>query len=150
MIQEIENKYDYIPLLLIADPNINLVEDYLDNGHLIGYVENNEVISLLAYIYIDSKTIEIKNLVTKEEHRGKGAASALIKYVENIDNNFVSIMVGTANSSLDNITFYNRRGYRYTSRVENFFIDYYPEPIYENDMQATDMLYFVKHKTDIN
>ena len=45
MIQEIlENKQDYASLLCESDPNINLVENYLRDGRLFAYFENNEPI----------------------------------------------------------------------------------------------------------
>ncbi|WP_296883042.1 GNAT family N-acetyltransferase, partial [Thomasclavelia sp.] len=83
-------------------------------------------------------------------HRNHGYAKALIKYVEEKYSSYPCILIGTANSSLENITFYTRLGYRYSHRIENFFIDYYPKEIIENDMQATDLLYFKKCQNSFN
>ena len=35
-----------------------------------------------------------------------------------------------------------------SNKIENFFIDYYPQEIYENNMQATDLLYFSKTRAN--
>ena len=43
---------------------------------------------------------------------------------------------------------YTKLGYHYSHKIENFFIDYYPQEIYENNMQATDLLYFSKTRAN--
>ncbi|MDD8055618.1 MAG: GNAT family N-acetyltransferase, partial [Thomasclavelia ramosa] len=91
-----------------------------------------------------------KNLLTLSEHRGHGYAKALIKFIEETYNSYDTFLVGTANSSLENITFYTRLGYVYSHRIENFFIDYYPNKIIENGMQATDLMYFKKSRQGLN
>lgn len=151
MIKEVENKMDYDQLLTESDPNINLVRDYLKHGVLYGYYVNNEPVSFLVLEILDGE-VEIKNVLTLQEFRNRGYAKALIKFVEEKYSSYPNILIGTANSSLENITFYTRLGYSYSHRVENFFIDYYPKEIFENGMQATDLLYFKKsnHNSNLN
>ena len=103
----------------------------------------------IAVEIIDGE-VEIKNLLTLSEHRGHGYAKALIKFIEKTYNSYDTFLVGTANSSLENITFYTRLGYVYSHRIENFFIDYYPNKIIENGMQATDLMYFKKSRQGLN
>ena len=122
VIKEIINKLDYDKLLTQSDPNINLVRDYLEHGNLYGYFVNNEPVSFIAVEIIDGN-VEIKNILT---------------------------LLSTANSSFENITFYTRLGYVYSHRIENFFLDYYPKEIFENQMQATDLMYFKKSIKNIN
>ena len=149
MIKEINNKMDYDHLLTESDPNINLVRDYLENGALYGFYLKDEPVSFIAVEIIDGE-VEIKNLLTLSEHRGHGYAKALIKFIEETYNSYDTFLVGTANSSLENITFYTRLGYVYNHRIENFFIDYYPNKIIENGMQATDLMYFKKSRQGLN
>ena len=149
MIKEINNKMDYDHLLTESDPNINLVRDYLENGALYGFYLKDEPVSFIAVEIIDGE-VEIKNLLTLSEHRGHGYAKALIKFIEETYNSYDTFLVGTANSSLENITFYTRLGYAYSHRIENFFIDYYPNKIIENGMQATDLMYFKKSRQGLN
>ena len=149
MIKEINNKMDYDHLLTESDPNINLVRDYLENGALYGFYLKDEPVSFIAVEIIDGE-VEIKNLLTLSEHRGHGYAKALIKFIEETYNSYDTFLVGTANSSLENITVYTRLGYVYSHRIENFFIDYYPNKIIENGMQATDLMYFKKSRQGLN
>ena len=49
---------------------------------------------------------------------------------------------------IKNMLIYTKLGYHYSHKIENFFIDYYPQEIYENNMQATDLLYFSKTRAN--
>ena len=149
MIQEIlENKQDYASLLCESDPNINLVENYLWDGRLFAYFENNEPISFIVVKETNDTTLEIKNVLTLEKYRGRVLAKALIQYVENLYKNKTTYLIGTANSSITNMLIYTKLGYTYSHKIENFFIDYYPQEIYENNMQAIDLLYFSKTRAN--
>ena len=149
MIKEIKNKMDYDLLLTESDPNINLVRDYLEKGTLYGYFINEEPVSFIAVEIIDGE-VEIKNILTMMEHRGHGYGKALIKFVEETYHSYDTFLIGTANSSFENITFYTHLGYVYSHRIENFFLDYYPKEIFENGMQATDLMYFKKSVKGLN
>ena len=151
MIKEIiENKLDYALLLTESDPNINLVGNYLNKGRLFVYMHNNKPVSFIVVQSISHDTVEIKNLLTLENYRGHGYAKKLVRHIENIYKNIPAIIIGTANSSMSNIAFYTKLGYRYSHRIENFFIDYYAQDIYENGMQAVDLLYFTKSNIGLN
>ena len=125
MIQEIiENKLDYATLLCESDPNINLVENYLRDGRLFAYFEKQTPLAFIAAKEINDTTVEIKNLLTLEKYRGYGYGKALIQHIEKLYQNKLTFLIG------------------------NFFIDYYPQEIYENNMQATDLLYFSKTRAN--
>ena len=145
MIQEIiENKLDYASLLCESDPNINLVENYLRDGRLFAYFENNEPISFIVVKETNDTTLEIKNVLTLEKYRGRGLAKALIQYVENLYKNKTTYLIGTANSSITNMLIYTKLGYTYSHKIENFFIDYYPQEIYE--MECKQPIFFTLSK----
>ena len=128
MIEEIiENKLDYASLLCESDPNINLVENYLRDGRLFAYFEKQIPVAFIAVKEINDTTLEIKNLLYQ---------------------NKTTFLIGTANSSMTNMLIYTKLGYHYSHKIENFFIDYYPQEIYENNMQATDLLYFSKTRAN--
>ncbi|MGN1182567.1 MAG: GNAT family N-acetyltransferase [Faecalibacillus sp.] len=146
IVEIIENKLDYAQLLCESDPNINLVEDYLRKGRLFVYRENNDDISFIVVQMISPDMLEIKNLLTLQKYRGHGYAKKLIEHIEKIYKDVPRIIIGTANSSMSNMTFYTKLGYRYSHKVDDFFIDYYPQEIYENGIQAVDLMYFEKNR----
>lgn len=149
MIEEIiENKLDYASLLCESDPNINLVENYLRDGRLFAFFEKQTPLAFIAVKEINDTTLEIKNLLTLENNRGHGYGKSLLQYIENLYQNKTTFLIGTANSSMTNMLIYTKLGYHYSHKIENFFIDYYPQEIYENGMQATDLLYFSKTRAN--
>ena len=50
------------------------------------------------------------------------------------------VEVGTGNSSLDALAFYQRAGFRIVGVIPDFFVDNYPEPIVENGIRCIDMV----------
>ena len=55
------------------------------------------------------------------------------------------MIVGTADSSLENIAFYKRQAF--IKAVSKEFLLQYVPPIYENGLQAIDMIMFEKIKS---
>ena len=70
-VKKIDNKEDYIDLFLEADPSKACIDKYLSNSDVYGLQVDENIVSLAVILHIDSKTLELKNLVTREEYRGK-------------------------------------------------------------------------------
>ncbi len=51
-----------------------------------------------------------------------------------------TIEVGTANSSIGQLAFYQKCGFRITGVDKDFFVRHYPEEIFENGIQCRDMV----------
>lgn len=51
------------------------------------------------------------------------------------------MLVGTANSSIGNLAFYQKCGFRLCGIRRDFFLSY-PQPIWENGIRALDMVMF--------
>ena len=69
-VKKIENKDDYIDLLLDADPSKTSIYKHLNDSDVYGLQVDEEIVSLAVICTISKNTLELKNLVTKEEHRG--------------------------------------------------------------------------------
>lgn len=140
-----ENKDTYIDLLLLADPDIDIINSYIDDGDLFVLFNNDIAVTAAIVTKIDDNTCELKNIATYEAYQGHGFGKKLIKYIfEYYKNQYENIIVGTGNSSISNIAFYKSLGFNYDSTLENFFVDNYPEPIFEDGIQCKDMLLFKK------
>jgi ribosomal protein S18 acetylase RimI-like enzyme len=137
------DRSSFLPLLLLADESEEVVKEYIDKGILYTIWVNSNVAGVVQLIELDDATMEIKNIALKPEDQGKGygkkVLQMLVAEVERLGKK--SIIVGTANSSIDNIIFYQKCGFRMVAIKEDFFLDY-PEPIYENGIQAVDMIMF--------
>lgn len=122
----------FLHLLLIADESEELVRTYIDLGDL--YVVLSEVGEQVGVVQVVGD--EIKNLAIATEQQSKGFGKRTIKLLQE---RFPKLTVGTANSSIDNLAFYQKCGFRFTGVRRDFFLQY-PEPIYENGIRAYDML----------
>ena len=142
-IKRIENKEDYMDLLLEADPSEEAVHKYLEKSDVYGLKMEDEIISVAAICPVSANEVELKNLATKEEYRNKGYAKRLLKSLcGNYKQKFDKMLVGTTEN---NIPFYVKQGFdKYEKTIKNFFIDNYNEEIWDGDLRCTDMYYYSK------
>ena len=142
-VKRIENKEDYIDLLLEADPSKTSIMSYLKDSDVYGLKLNDEIISLAVILHIDKNTLELKNLVTKKEYRNKGYAKRLLKHLcGNYKQKYDKMLVGTTEN---NIPFYVKQGFdKYEKTIKNYFIDNYNEEIRDGNLICTDMIYYSK------
>jgi hypothetical protein len=142
-VKKIENKEDYLDLLLDADPSKASIDKYLSDSDVYGLQVEENIVSLAVILHIDKNTLELKNLVTKEEYRGKGYAKKLLKSLcGNYKQKYNKMLVGT---SENNIPFYVKQGFdKYEKTIKNYFIDNYDEEIWDGDLQCIDMYYYSK------
>ena len=142
-VKKIENKEDYIDLLLEADPSKNMIHKYLNDSDVYALKKEDEVISIAVILHIDRKTLELKNIVTRENYRNKGYAKTLLKSLcGNYKQKYDRMLVGTTEN---NIPFYVKQGFdKYEKTIKNFFIDNYEEEIKDGDLICTDLIYYSK------
>lgn len=144
-IQEIlNNKKDFIDILLIGDEDESMIDKYLEEGHLFVLSDNGNVKSVCVIIQVDSTTIEIKNIATNLNSRNNGYATALIDFICNkYKKEFLYLILGTGENDLI-LSFYKKRGFVEFDKVKDFFIKNYDHPIFENNKQLIDMIYLKK------
>jgi len=138
-----ENKQDYMDLLLLADPQEDMIERYLEDGDLFVLSENGDILTVCV-VLAKEKTCELKNIATAEQYQGKGYGKYMVRYVcEHYTGRYDLMYVGTGNSR-KTLDFYKSCGFMNSHIVENFFTDNYREPIYEDGLLLTDMIYLKK------
>jgi ribosomal protein S18 acetylase RimI-like enzyme len=142
-----ELKKDEAPpkdLLLQADPSPKLVSEYLRKGICFIGEENGQPVA--EYVLVDrgQGIAELINIAVAETHRGRGYGKKMVLHAieETRRRGFSGIEVGTGNSSIDQIAFYQKCGFRIAGIIKNFFLDNYDEEIVENGIQCTDMIRF--------
>lgn len=142
-VKKIENKEDYIDLLLEADPSKDMIHKYLNDSDVYALKKEDEIISIAVILHIDRKTLELKNIVTTEKYRNKGYAKTLLKSLcGNYKQKYDRMLVGTTEN---NIPFYVKQGFdKYEKTIKNFFIDNYKEEVKDGDLVCTDLIYYSK------
>lgn len=85
---------------------------------------------------------ELKNLATDPQFQKQGYATRLMETLFKFyAARFRAMYVGTAGPG---VAFYARFGFTHSHTVTGFFTDNYPEPLYEDGVLLTDMLYLKK------
>jgi ribosomal protein S18 acetylase RimI-like enzyme len=136
------SRENYLDLLMLADPEEAVVRAYLDQGWLFALFEGTELAGVMLLLEHDPRTLEIKNIAVAEQTQGQGYGKQLLAKAKSFgrEQGYHTLMVGTGNSSLPVLFFYQKAGFRFRSVIRNFFTDNYKEPIFENGLQCTEML----------
>lgn len=138
-----EDKKRFLDLLLLADEQESMIDNYLSEGDLFALYDG-DLKSVCVVLPIDNDTCELKNIATYEPYQGKGYASVLMEYISDYyKKRFSFMLVGTGESPTI-LSFYNRRGFELSHRVKNFFTDNYDHPMFEEGVQLIDMIYLKK------
>ncbi len=131
-------------ILLIGDEEETMVLKYLEACSLYALYDFRVVKSVCAVLPVDKNTVEIKNLATFPEFQNQGCATFLLNFLFNkYKNRFHYIILGTGENE-KTLNFYKKFDFKEFSRIENFFLENYPHPIFENGVQLKDMIYLKK------
>lgn len=140
----IENKEQYMDLLLIGDEQEDMVRRYLDRGELFVCEENGAAVAVCVITHEGNSVCELKNIAVSPEHQRKGIGRKMLEFAEEYCRSFADkLILGTGDSPLT-VPFYEKCGYSRAYTVKNFFIDNYDHPIIECGVQLVDMIYFEK------
>ncbi|QOY35513.1 GNAT family N-acetyltransferase [Anaerobacillus isosaccharinicus] len=129
-------------LLLLADPSLVIVEEYLNRGECFVAETNEEIVGVYVLLPTRSKTVELVNVAVVEEQHGKGIGKQLVMDAIKVakTNGYITIEIGTGNSSIGQLALYQKCGFRITGVDVDFFIRHYSEAIFENGIQCRDMI----------
>lgn len=134
-------------LLLLADPYEAMVREYLADSTLFSARWDGTVVGVFVIINLGDDVWELKNIAVAEEWQGKGVGKALLDAAcaAAAEAGARIIEVGTGNSSLDQLAFYQKAGFRMQRIAKNFFTLNYPDPIVENGIACQDLVILAKN-----
>ncbi|MGN1266672.1 MAG: GNAT family N-acetyltransferase [Dorea sp.] len=144
-IQQItDDKKRYLDILLLADPQENMINKYLEQGKMFVLSEAGVIKTVAVVVVTGDRRCELKNIATIEEERGKGYGRNLIQYIcEHYSESCDEIYVGTGKVPRS-IHFYESCGFELSHTVSNFFTDNYVNPIIDDGILLKDMVYLKK------
>ena len=144
IIKEIENKRDFLPLLLLADEQENMIDLYLDRGTMFALEDDGIVKGECVITDEGDGVLEIQNLAVAQEYQGKGYGKALIEFVaDRYKTENEVLQVGTGDSPLT-VPFYEHCGFVRHHVVKNYIVNHYDHPIYEGGKQLVDKVYLLR------
>lgn len=146
IIKPVEDPTQYFELLLLADPSPELVRGYLQAGHLYGGILNGEIVGAFVLLNKGEGVWELKNIAVSESFQRRGFGRTLLHHatMEARGMGGRSLEVGTGNSSLAQLRFYEAAGFQRSHVDKGFFTRNYDAPIFENGVQCTDMIFLTK------
>jgi len=121
-----------------------MIDKYLEKGILFALFDDN-LKSVCVVTNEGNGIFEIQNLATYPQFQNKGYARFLINYVcDYYKNEGNAMILGTGNTP-EILSFYKNSGFRITHKIENYFLEQYNEPIFENGVQLKDKIYLKRN-----
>ncbi|MRG86005.1 GNAT family N-acetyltransferase [Salinibacillus xinjiangensis] len=142
---EQSDRLQYFDYLLLADESELVVNKYINHGDMYSVYYKQEIVGAVLFTYHSQQVVELKNIALDPKYRGRGLGKVIINEAFKIykRKGISKVIVGTANSSIGNLAFYQKVGFRMVEIKKDFFKGY-PEPIFENGIRALDMVMFEK------
>jgi len=140
-IREIHPTQAPLELLLIADPSEEKIRSYLSGSRC--FVASTDGVTVGACVVqaLDAGAHELMAIAVHPAHQRAGHGTALLKFVIEFfrDSGARQLEVGTGTFGYQ-LAFYQRQGFRVDRIDHDFFVQNYPEPIFEDGIQLFDML----------
>ena len=139
--QEME---ELIPMLLQAEESESALRWSLDKmSDTVYRMDDEDGLAGAATMRWNKEPVEILELAIDEGRHGQGLGRRMIEFLiaEAQRRDKQALFVGTANSSIGNIVFYQKCGFRMDSVRKDYFW-YHQTPGYENGLRTRDLLVF--------
>ena len=143
IIEILNNKKDYMPLLLLGDESEKMIDKYIARGRMF-VLFDDEPKAICVVTDEGNDILEIKNIAVEENAQKQGYGKKLMEFItDQFKDNYSIIQAGTGDSPLT-VPFYEKCGFTRSHSIKNFFTDNYEHPIIEDGVQLVDMIYFQK------
>ncbi|QHE53485.1 N-acetyltransferase [Pontibacillus sp. HMF3514] len=138
-----DHRRNFMNYLLLADESEIVVSEYINEGDMFAIYTGEVLVGVAIFTFHSDQIVELKNIAIDHIYRGQGLGKSVIEEACSLyrDQGVYKMIVGTANSSIANLAFYQKAGFRIAEIKKDFFLKY-PEPIWENDIRAIDMVMF--------
>jgi len=124
-------------LLLLADENTQSIERYIYQCTIYVLERDQKNIAVYAWQELDSDTVEIKNIAVDPAYQGQGIGQRMLHDAIDRARNagYKQIRIGTGDACVKQLYIYQKVGFEMFEIKHRFFLDLFPEPIYENGIQ---------------
>ncbi len=134
-----EEKEAYMPLLLLADEQPEMIARYLRECTM--YVlDDGGVCGEVCVTDAGGGVLEIRNIAVAPGSQRRGAGGKLIRFLCMLYKGRYSVLrAGTGDSPLT-LPFYQKYGFTVSHTVKDYFLKHYDHPIVEGGVQLKDMI----------
>lgn len=129
-------------LLLSADPSRTLVETYLSQEYSRIAYHADQPVAVYAMTRVSPTCFEVNNLAVLQSYQGIGMGRRMLGHALGLaeSRGAREVLISTANSSLKNLRFYQRMGFRIVGVEPDYFPRHYREPIQEDGIPCLDRI----------
>lgn len=139
-----ERKKTFLPLLLLADEQEDMIDRYLERGELFVLYEDDVPLGVCVVTDEGEGLLEIKNVAVLPVYQRKGYGKRLLHFVERYYAGRCRLLQVGTGATPHTLLFYANCGYRYSHRIPDFFTQNYDHPIVEEGIVLKDMIYLRK------
>ena len=141
---EEEVPYD---LLLLADETVEAIDKYITDCDIYLLDIDETIVAVYALQVIDKEQLEIKIIAISKNYQGRGIGKFLIQESQTraTEQRFRINTIGTGETSIRQLDLYQKLGFEKFETKHNFFIDNYPQPIFENGTRLKHMIMLRKY-----
>jgi aminoglycoside 6'-N-acetyltransferase I len=133
-------------LLLLADETIESIDKYVHQSDIYVFEQDQVMIAVFTLQRIDSDTAEIKNIAVDTAFQGQGIGQRLLKDAMNLakGKGFKRLIIGTGDAGIQQLYIYQKVGFEIYDIKHRFFLDNFPQPLFENGIQLKHMIMLKK------
>lgn len=130
-----------IDLLLEADPHLPYVQAYLANGHCYIARRDDAVVGVYVLQARAPAILELMNIAVAPSCQAQGIGTQLLQHALHSARQLGATRLEVATGSFGHqLTFYQRAGLRVYAVEPDYFLQHYPEPLFEQGLQHKDRL----------
>ena len=141
-----EDRDAYLPLLLLADDSITQIQGYYQLGDLYALdLDTGKPVAIVLAIPVSDRLIELKAVAVDAKLHGQGIGKRMLGTVLEAlrSRRLRQVIVGTGNSSIGQLAFYQKAGFRLWKIERDYFSPKrgYREGTQENGIPLRDMVW---------
>lgn len=142
IIEKTDNVEDLWDLLLLADPSMEAIAEYIGDSEVFTATEAGEVCGVCVLKQQGEQEYEIMNIAVPPAWQGRGTGMRLLEHTKAHvgGRGGIELKICTGNTSTDQIRLYEKAGFTRVGVVPGYFTKKYPEPIDENGELCEDLV----------
>lgn len=131
-----------IELLLLADPSLDQIEKYINVSEVYIVIIDSSQVACYVLTPFNDNTLELMNIAVHKDFQKQGIGTYLLNdaiYRARLKG-FKSLIIGTGNSSLEQLHLYQKIGFKIDHLIKDYFLHNYKDPIWEYGILCKDKI----------
>ena len=133
-------------LLLLADETIESIDRYIHSSDIYILEQKRKIIAVYATMLIEPGVMEIKNIAVTDESQNKGLGYFLLMDAigRAREADCTAIIICTPDIAQKQLYLYQKAGFVIQEVKKDYYIQQFPEPIFEDGIQLRNMVILKK------